>query len=164
MPQCRLVTLRDSDLEAMIAGETRVRAEFAVPPGGVDDPVVLDHVRAITARLLSQGCDAEWMIVANGEIVGLCGHKNVPADTGEVEIGYGVAASRRRLGYATQAVAAMLELAKADPAIQVICADTATDNIASHRVLERNGFTRTREHIDPEDGTRLIRWEHSVRG
>jgi RimJ/RimL family protein N-acetyltransferase len=160
----RLVTLRDSDLEAMIAGQARVREEFAMPPGGVDDPVVLGHVRAITARLLSEGSEAEWMIVADGEIVGLCGHKNVPSETGEVEIGYGVAASRRRLGYATQAVAAMLELAKADPAVQVICADTAADNIPSHRVLERNGFTRIREHIDPEEGEALIRWERPVSG
>jgi RimJ/RimL family protein N-acetyltransferase len=159
MPTCSLVTLHDADLEAMIAGQSRLRDDLRIPPGGVDDPTVLGHVRDITARLHSDGSDAGWMIVASGEIVGLCGHKNVPTDTGEVEIGYGVAASRRRLGYATQAVAAMLDLAKADPAIRIVCADTAVNNVASHGVLKRNGFIRTREHIDPEDGEPLIRWE-----
>ncbi len=36
-------------------------------------------------------------------------------------------------------------------------AETRTDNIASQRVLECNGFTRTGERLDEEDGV-LLCW------
>jgi RimJ/RimL family protein N-acetyltransferase len=98
-----------------------------------------------------------WMIVEDGEIVGLCSIVRVPQD-GNIHIGYGVAPSRQGLGSTTRAIAQLLEWAWNDPRVALISAETGLENIASQRVLQRNGFIRTGERIDAEDGP-LICWE-----
>jgi RimJ/RimL family protein N-acetyltransferase len=148
-----LVQLTDDDLAAMLRGDDAVRPGIAQPPGGVDAPAVLAHVR----RMRVGHPEGHWMMVAGGEAVGLCGIKARPSPHGDVEIGYGVAASRRRRGHATAAVAALVENAQHIGGIQTIVACTTLDNLASQRVLERNGFKRTGRRPDPDDGE-LIVW------
>ena len=92
------------------------------------------------------------MIAVNGEVVGLCGFKAPPTHDGEVEIGYGVATSRRRRGHASAAVEAVVETARRDPAVRTIVATTAVGNVASQCVLEHNGFERAGTRADPDDG------------
>ena len=84
-------------------------------------------------------------------MVGLCGFKGPPTRDGEVELGYGVAASRRRRGHAAAAVGAVIDAARRNPALRIIVALTAIDNVASQRVLERNGFERTERRPDAQD-------------
>jgi len=96
-----------------------------------------------------RGLPANWLIVVAHEIVGIIGLK---ADGGEeVEIGYGVAASREGRGHASGAVTALLPILEAR-AVRLVNAETSIDNIASQRVLERNGFARVGERVDEEDG------------
>jgi RimJ/RimL family protein N-acetyltransferase len=97
---------------------------------------------------------ANWLIVADTEVVGLIGIKAEAA--GEAEIGYGIAATRQGRGFASAAVGALLSPLGERGIIKVL-AETSVDNIASQRVLERNGFSRTGERIDEEDGP-LILW------
>lgn len=157
-PDTVLVDLIDDDIAAMLRGDARVREGLAPAPGGVDQPAVLVHVRAVGAALRSRGYSGgQWMIAAAGEVVGLIGFKHPPTPEGEVEIGYGVAASRRRLGHATRAVAAVLDAARRDPAVRAVLAETLPDNAASQGVLRRNGFERAGTRFDPADGE-LIRW------
>jgi RimJ/RimL family protein N-acetyltransferase len=158
-----LLEATDEDFAWMIRGVAVPNRGLSLPPGGVDGIAVLAHVRAIAGTLLQQwGRTASWMIVANGEVVGLCGYKHPPID-GAVEIGYGVAASRRRLGHASGAVAAILAGARLDPSVRHILADTAVENIASQGVLKKNGFERVGTHVDPHYGEALIRWRVDVR-
>ncbi|MFM8943699.1 MAG: GNAT family N-acetyltransferase [Actinomycetota bacterium] len=77
---------------------------------------------------------------ASGLAVGGVGFHGVPAD-GVVEIGYGLAESARGNGYATEAVRALVDLAREHGATAVI-AHTDAGNAASDRVLARVGFTR----------------------
>ncbi len=51
----------------------------------------------------------------------------------------------------------MLAIAKNEPAVKALLASTPVGNIASQRVLERNGFARIGERSNPEDG-KLILW------
>jgi RimJ/RimL family protein N-acetyltransferase len=102
------------------------------------------------------------MMVVNDEIVGLAGLKAPPTAKGEVELGYGVAASRRRRGYATAAVNAVIEAARRDPVIRTIIASTAIENIGSQRALEHNGFERIGSHRDPQKGQPLLLWRKRV--
>ncbi len=150
-PTTSLVEVTAADLDWMASGEPAPGRALRLPPGGVDDPVVLRIVRGIVETLHAQNCRGAWMMVSDGEVVGLCSYRRPPAG-GEVEIGYGVAASRRKRGHATRAVAAMLAAAQADPAVRVVVAETAVDNPASQRALERNRFERTGTRADPEDG------------
>ncbi len=158
MDRTRLVEATDVDFAAMLRGDAVLRSGLIVPPGGVDEPFVLEHVRGIAATLHAQGyTGGHWMVTADGEVVGLCGFKHVPSPAGEVEIGYGIAASRRRRGHATAAVAALLDAARRDPAVRAVMAQTAVANVASQRALEKNGFARIGTSHDPEDGE-LIVW------
>ncbi len=153
-----IVELRDEDFAEMLRGAPYVRPGLAVPPGGVDDPVVVSHVRRIVARLRDDGYQGgHWMIVAGGEAVGLCGIKYPPSAEGEVEIGYGIAASRHRRGHMTRGLALVLGAFDSDPSIGTVIAETAVDNIASQRVLASNGFERIGTRVDPADGE-LVTW------
>lgn len=73
------------------------------------------------------------------ELVGWGGFKG-PPDEGFVEIGYEIAADRRRRGLAGEAVAAMLVEAFADPGVEGVLAHTLPERNESNRLLERAGF------------------------
>ncbi|HEY1653528.1 MAG TPA: GNAT family protein [Candidatus Tumulicola sp.] len=155
-----LVEATDADFRWML-GEDSGQRELSLPDGGVDDPLVLKHVRAITMRLHEAGIHGSWLAICNGEVVGLCGYRRPPADRC-AEIGYSIAPHKRRKGYATGAVAAMVAGAMLDPSVDMLTAETAVHNLASQRVLERNGFARTGTRIDVEDGE-VIGWSRRLR-
>jgi [ribosomal protein S5]-alanine N-acetyltransferase len=119
-------------------------------PGWADDyPAEGD---AVIAGLLFRAGPAAWpganqawghrQVVerATGLVVGGIGFAGPPGAPGEVELGYGIVPSRQRRGYATEAVAAMLAVAWADPVVEAVLASTAPSNLASQRVLEKAGF------------------------
>jgi RimJ/RimL family protein N-acetyltransferase len=150
----RLLAAADAHFAWMLTGEGSFDG-LRLPAGGVDQPGVLKYLRRLAGALGS------WLVIEDGEVAGLCGHKHAPTADGAVEIGYGIAAARRGRGLATRAVAAMLDLAAEDPRIRALTAETAADNIASQRVLEKNGFIRVGTRVDPEDGA-LILWRSGV--
>jgi RimJ/RimL family protein N-acetyltransferase len=153
-----LVPVTDADFDWLITGAGTERAGLTIAPGGIDDDVaILGHVRAIVRRMTDQHESGNWMMVAGTEVVGLIGFHRAPSETGDVEIGYNVAPSRRRRGYATAAVAALVELAAADTRIVAIVAGTDPENIASQRALERNGFQTTGRSTDGD-----LRWKRAV--
>ena len=106
------------------------------------------------------GSRASWLVVCNEEVVGLCSYRRPPADRC-VEIGYGIAPSKRGNGYATSAVAAMVEAAALDPSVDTLTAETTVQNLASQGALERNGFARASTRVDVEDGE-VIGWARGL--
>jgi RimJ/RimL family protein N-acetyltransferase len=156
VPLTSLVEVNDADFEWMLQNAPISRRGLTLPAGGVDDPVILKGIREMVLRLQAAGSRAAWMIVSNGEVVGLCSHKRAPRD-GLVEIGYGIAEKRRGLGHATRAVAALLRAARTDPQVKIVTAQTSIHNPASTRVLEKNGFDQVGARTDPDDGE-LILW------
>jgi len=76
--------------------------------------------------------------LTDGHAVGGIGFKGRP-EGGSVEIGYGLVPSARGLGYATEAVMALLDVA-GEQGVSRVVADTALDNVASQRTLVRAGF------------------------
>lgn len=133
---------------------------MVLAPGGIDTPEILRLLRRMTGRVHAAGSRGSWMIVSGNEVVGLCSYKQAPKN-GQVEIGYGVAASRRRRGHATRAVAAMLDHAAADPQVQGVIATIAADNRASLRAVETNGFVQNGTVLDPDDGELLL-WRRDL--
>lgn len=86
---------------------------------------------------------AIWMIeLMDGTHVGELCLKGV-GEEGEVEIGYGVAGDWRSRGYATEAVAALVDWALNQSGVVCVTAETDPSNVASQRVLEKAGFVRT---------------------
>jgi [ribosomal protein S5]-alanine N-acetyltransferase len=76
---------------------------------------------------------------------------NAAGNPEAVEIGYGIVPEHRRQGYATEAVGALLDWARAE-GISHFVASVAPDNEPSLKIIRKLGFVRTGEHMDPEDG------------
>ena len=96
-------------------------------PEGVDPVFTLYVVRRRADRLA----------------VGGIGFFGPPDAAGQVELGYGLVASARGAGLATEALRAA-SVTAFDHGARAILADTTLDNRASQRVLEKAGFTETR--------------------
>jgi RimJ/RimL family protein N-acetyltransferase len=84
---------------------------------------------------------------------------------GVIEIGYAVVASCWGRGYATEAVRAFLDRARAVAGIERIIGHTPLDRPASGRVLEKAGFSNVGEEEDEHEGRRIRvnRWEFTPR-
>ena len=144
---------------AWLLGEAESPDGLRIPPGGVDAPWVLKWLRRTLPKLGGYG---GWLMVADGEVVGLCGYKWPPSQAGDVEIGYGVAPERRRLGYARQGTALILEAARQDPRVRAVTAETALANQPSQRVLQANGFFQVGRNTDDDEGETIV-WRLPLR-
>ena len=145
-----------NDHFAWLLNEAVAPSSLRLPEGGVDDPVVLRILRRLTAKLHAADCQASWLIVAQDVVVGLCSFKRPADDARIAEIGYGVAESQRRKGYATMAIDLLIKEVVKSKAASQLSAETVIANLPSQRVLERNGFSIHGTRVDAEDGDLLI--------
>ena len=77
------------------------------------------------------------------ELVGICGFKGWPDESGSVEIAYSVLANYQRRGFATEAVHKLTGWAFSHHNVREVCAETMPHLSQSIRVLEKNGFKRS---------------------
>ena len=87
----------------------------------------------------------------SGEVIGNCGIRLSAAGSHEAEIGYEIAPDQWGRGYATEAVAEIIRFGFDDLGVHRISAWLVADNVASARVLEKNGLRlegrlRDKEH------------------
>ena len=99
-------------------------------------------------------CTYQVVERATEVVVGGAGFKGPPR-AGVIEVGYGLAASARGRGYATEAVRALVGLAHDHANKLSVEAETDPGNTASQRVLLRAGFT----HMGMREGMRWFRLE-----
>lgn len=85
-------------------------------------------------------------------LVGFGGFKGPPSPDGVVEIGYAIAPAFRGRGLATDAVTQMVQRAFADVAVRAVDAHTLGHDNPSTRVLQKTGFRKLAELVDPDDG------------
>ena len=84
-----------------------------------------------------------FAIVDDGAIAGVINLSNVVRGAFDsANVGYFVARSHNGRGLATEALAAVVEFAFGEAKLHRIEAGTLVDNVASQRVLEKNGFER----------------------
>lgn len=100
------------------------------------------------------GDTGTFLVVVDGEVVGDCGWFGAADDAGTVEVGYGLAASRRRQGLGTEAVAVLTAWVEAQPGVRLVTAEVLPGNEGSLRLLARLGF---REHGSHPPYLRLVR-------
>lgn len=94
-----------------------------------------------------------------GLAVGGIGFLHAVDDDGEAEVGYGLVPSACGQGYATEALAAVLELAR-ERGVRRVVALTDVDNEPSQRVLARCGFLASGREAGT-DGE-MLRWARST--
>ena len=122
-----------------------------------------DEERAAYGEMLD-GCQrdpenriwyAPWKMALKGgpEYIGDLGFKG-PAKAHAVEIGYGVQPEYEGHGYTTEAVKAMAKWAFQQKDVVFVEAETAPDNRASQRVLEKCGFVP--DGTMGEEGPRFV--------
>ncbi|QNA85108.1 GNAT family N-acetyltransferase [Sphingomonas sp. So64.6b] len=121
---------------------------------------VLRMLADVAANVRATFSPASWLIVEGAELVGLCSVTR-PPDGSVIDIGYGIAPDRRGRGSASRAIGEIVGWARDSGRVAAVTAETSVANIASQRVLSRNGFARVGERIDDEDGP-LICWRHQL--
>ena len=141
--QVALYILPDLLLEKDLGLAQRPRA---IPP-----PVVV----AITERVLPRLNDTTknylystfWTVIdkkTNTMLADIC-FKGEPNERGEIEIGYGTHTEFQGQGVMTEAVGGIVKWAFAQSKVQAVLAETDITNIASQRILEKNGFQLVNE-------------------
>jgi [ribosomal protein S5]-alanine N-acetyltransferase len=100
------------------------------------------HIAQLTDRR-SAGTAYPFVMVAGGRLVGAINLSNVVRGAFQsCNVGYWVAEAYNGRGYATVALAQVCERAFGDLGLHRIEAGTLLHNVASQRVIEKNGFTR----------------------
>lgn len=131
--------------------DARIAAE-SLPP---------DFIGRTTLEQWSAGKSAHWcagfLIVRDIDrlVVGSCCFKDEPQH-GRAAIGYGISPDYRRQGAATDAVSALLTLASAGGAKEVL-AEVSPDNLASTKLVRRLGFVDAGSRVD-DDGETVVQW------
>jgi ribosomal-protein-alanine N-acetyltransferase len=110
----------------------KFRGEYAPPKQGT---------QAELERLFDNLQDSQWFFIEkkDGAKVGFIAHF---LRAGEIELGYNIVPTERRKGYASEAIAIMVDylfLSKDTISIQ---AKVDPENTASWKALEKNGFKR----------------------
>jgi RimJ/RimL family protein N-acetyltransferase len=149
-----LIEATDDDFLNLI--QSRAPRGLRLPPEGLERPEVLAMLQGLANTIRAVFSPASWMMVENGEVVGLCSIVKEPSGNG-LDVGYGVSPSRRGMGFASAAVGKLVEWGQHDDRVHCIRAETSVHNRSSQHVLESNGFERVGERVDDEDGE-MICW------
>lgn len=162
-PRLRLVNCDLPLIEAVLAGNAALAAHtgWQVPDDWTEFGEPIFHYTK--ARLLDHPADARWWswlpVLREGNVlVGSCGYKGRPDAEGVVELGYEVAAHRRRQGLATELALALRDHAFAQAEVTRLIAHTLPELNPSTRVLKHLGMEMTGQWEDDDEGP-VWRWE-----
>jgi ribosomal-protein-alanine N-acetyltransferase len=100
------------------------------------------HIAQLTDRR-SSGTAYPFVMVAGGRLAGVINLSNVVRGAFQsCNVGYWVAQAENGQGFATRALGLVCERAFGELGLHRIEAGTLLHNLASQRVIEKNGFTR----------------------
>ncbi len=130
---------------------------------GNHQELVREVARQTQALVERQGEQNPWggylaIDPATRTVVGTCAYKGPPGRDGVVEIAYFTFPEHEGQGYATAMGSELRALAAGATIVKTVRAHTLPQHNASCRVLEKLGFSRIGEVVDPEDGP-VWRWE-----
>ena len=145
----RLERLGVARARAILAGD--LSAVDAAPGWPHADSLDGIAIEAAHAQSDDQTCFLA-VLAETGQVVGEGGWKGGPDDTGEAEIGYGLAAPSRGQGLGTELVAQLTAWVLDQPGVTHVVAMVLPGNVASRRAVERNGFELDRAD-EPAGGT-----------
>lgn len=114
----------------------------AEPLNGIFREIVAGQLEKTAADEAHYVYHTFWFLIRKEDrtIVGSADFKDVPDETGAVEIGYGLGKDHRHKGYMTEATEAMCRWALNQEGVRAVIAETKSDGLASIRLLGRCGF------------------------
>lgn len=139
-PRLALRPFRDDEARAVVSGDV----SGLTPGEGWPHADTVDGL----AMAIAGGHPPGWLVLLDGAVIGDGGLHGVVDSGGAVEIGYGVAAPFRGLGYGSEVVKAIADWLLVQPAVHFVHAHTLIENSASRRVLEKAAF----RHVSDADG------------
>jgi predicted acetyltransferase len=125
-----------------LAGDLGLVPSTVLMPDEVKDAIRNDLLPKITDKTNDPLYHTMWLVVEKKQsaiIGGICFHGE-PDENGEVEIGYGTDEPFQNRGYMSETIAGFIHWIDKNKKARVIKAETESNNIASIRVLEKNGF------------------------
>ncbi|GGQ00401.1 RimJ/RimL family protein N-acetyltransferase [Actinomadura coerulea] len=153
----RLVPLPPAALTALLSGDMAQADAIAgvALPGYFLDSTLRRVWRLHRDRLVVMPDSAPWSVhVAVVECediaVGHGGFHGPPDEDGRVEVGYSVAPTHRRRGYAKAIMAELMRRAAEHHAVRLVRATIAPDNAASLRTIAGYGFSRVATHVNAQ--------------
>jgi len=133
------------------------------PPEHIDPPTMA----FVRDKLTDPACAGwwPWFVLrlnpgGTHTLVGIAAYKGPPDAEGQIEIGYSVVPSAQRQGYATEAVAALINRARAFPKVHRIIGETLPHLTPSIRVMEKLGF----KYVGPGSEEGVVRYECKLSG
>jgi len=160
-PRLTLIPLSLDQLRLHLENGTQLETSLGLQPGHreVVEPL-LSIVNYFTVpRLKDPDLDplyhTVWIAIDRHtrQIVADAKFKGEPDETGTVEIGYGTYPAFQHRGYMSEIVGGLVSWVSRQPDVRRVMADTDVENLASQRVLQKNGFL----FVEETEG--LIWWE-----
>lgn len=145
----------DTAQAAADRGRLAALLDAGVPPSW--PPWFLADVLAMFAERLAAAPDDagwwQWFILLQGgahpALIGSIGFVGPPDAAGQVTVGYGIMAPHEGKGYAREALAALLDWARATRKVRRVVATTFEGHAASVHILRGAGFRC--EGVSPDD-------------
>lgn len=147
-PRLTLLPLTLHQLRLHVADNTQLEASLGLIKGHrkVVEPLLSVIVHFTVPRLKDPARDplynTVWIAIdrQKRQVVADAKFKGEPDEAGTVEIGYGTYPAFQRQGYMTEIVGGLVRWAGEQPSVLRVVADTDAENVASQKVLEKNGF------------------------
>ena len=94
-------------------------------------------------------------------VIGSAGFHDFPDIAGMIEIGFGIVPEKQKQGFGTELLIGMWRMICERPDVNILRYTVAPDNAPSVHIINKLGFDKVGEQMDPEDGLELI-YEKSV--
>jgi len=111
----------------------------------------LQHIQMIEDKIIAnEGINWAITIKGNPKLIGVIGHYRIQPENHRCEIGYMILPQYNGQGYVTEAIKVVLEYGFDILNMHSIEAVIDPDNIASERVLQKNGFVKEAHILENE--------------
>jgi len=90
------------------------------------------------------------------EIVGSAGFHDFPDENGMIEIGFGIVPEKQNQGYGVELLTGMWKMICKRSDVKTLRYTVSPENKPSMHIINKFGFKKVGEQIDPEDGLELI--------
>jgi ribosomal-protein-alanine N-acetyltransferase len=125
--------------------------KFIPRPLVTTDEQALEHFKMIDEKI-ENNTGINWAITVKGnpKLIGIIGHYRIQPENHRCEIGYMILPEYNGQGITTEAIKAVLEYGFEDLNMHSIEAVIDPDNVASERVLQKNGFVKEAHILENE--------------
>lgn len=147
-PRLDLIPFEPRAIDALLAGDgATLRALTGLQfPAPLRPPPLMEEVLPLVRdRLLADPASNGWWTWltidrATRQVTGAIGFGGPPDADGGVMIGYATYPGAAHRGFATEATAALVDWALAQPGVVRVCSSIPPDNIPARRVAEKVGM------------------------